>query len=465
MEASASAEIQEEANTVIINVNENSESQMEPKSLSGNESQSEEVDREANASIGNEHQDRVLANDIIQMLESLEPPLSHGYCIYRVPHDLRKLNEKAYTPKYISIGPFHNGDKRLETMEKLKVRHLKIFVEKAAQNVEKLVSTIRGREGDVRRCYAETSRLSSDDYVKMILLDASFIIVFFLILFKPGEWECEDELVILTSRLKHDMSLLENQLPFFVIKELYNLAFASHSNYPSFTQLAFRYFKRYNTQNMSPDLNFEIKHFVDLLRTLFLPQQHSLPQRNRGERVVHLYTASQLHEAGVKFKASSSKCLFDLKFTNGMLEIPCFQLGNSKECFFRNIAALEQFHYRSNRYVTDYIHILDFLINTTKDVDLLVRKRILVHTLGDSNAVATMVNNLNKDTLFLNTNSEYFRLCKDLNTFYEDPWHNRKATLRRDYFSNPWKTTATIVAIILLVLTLTQTICSIISLP
>jgi len=154
MEESASAEIQE-ANAWVVNVNENSESEWVANSSSGNGSQNGEVDREANPSIGNEHQDRVLANDIIQMLESTEPPLSPGFCIYRVPQDLRKLNEKAYTPKYISIGPFHRGDKRLETMEKLKVRYLKIFLKKAEQNMEKLVSTIRDREGDVMQRLAD----------------------------------------------------------------------------------------------------------------------------------------------------------------------------------------------------------------------------------------------------------------------------------------------------------------------
>jgi hypothetical protein len=317
MEESASAEIQEEANALIINVKENSESEWEANNSSGNGSQNGEVDREADSSIGNEHQDRALANDIIQMLESSEPLLPPGYCIYRVPHDLCKLNEKAYTPKYISIGPFHHGDKRLETMEKLKVRYLKIFVEKAAQNLEKLLSTLSDREGDVR-CYAETSRLSSDNHVKMILLDVSFIIVFFLIISKPGEWECEDELIILTPQSMHDISLLENQLLFFIIEELYNLAFPSRSDYPSFTWLAFRFFRRYNTQNMSPDLNLEIEHFVDLLRTFFLPQSHRLPQRNHGERVMHLYTMSQLHEAGVNFKVGLSECLFDFKFANGV---------------------------------------------------------------------------------------------------------------------------------------------------
>jgi len=36
--------------------------------------------------------------------------------------------------------------------------------------------------------------------------------------------------------------------------------------------------------------------------------------------------------------------------------------------------------------------ILDFLINTGKDVNILVQKKILVNLLGDDVVVATMVN-------------------------------------------------------------------------
>jgi len=71
MEQSA-GEIQAAANDLIINMNENSESQME-------------------------HQDRVL-NGITKMLKSSEPPfLLPEFCIYKVPTELRKVNEIAYT--------------------------------------------------------------------------------------------------------------------------------------------------------------------------------------------------------------------------------------------------------------------------------------------------------------------------------------------------------------------------------
>ncbi|XP_059446596.1 putative UPF0481 protein At3g02645 [Corylus avellana] len=462
MKESASAEMQGEANALIINGNENSESQREANSPSGNESQS----REANASIENEHQDRALANDITQLLEGSEPPSSRKYCcIYRVPRDLRKLNGEAYTPQIISIGPFHHGHERLETLEKLKVEYFKRFVKKAERNIKDLVSYIRDRERDIRRCYSETSKLSSDNYVKMIMLDASFIIVFFLISKPPREWGCYQEFTVLPERLRDDILLLENQLPFFIIEGLYNFAFTSCSNYLSFTQLTFEYFAYYNSQKMShDDPNFETKHLLDLLRTFFLPQSQRLPQRNCGENVRHLYTVSQLHEAGVKFKVSSSKCLFDLKFTNGVLKIPSFKIYRDTESYVRNLVALEQCHYFSNAYFTDYMRVFDFLVDTAKDVDLLVRKGIMVNWLGDSNAVATLCNNLCKHIFILDMNSDYSHLCKDLNTFYEDRRHRWKVILRRDYFSNPWRTTATIAATILLVVTFTQTVCSIISL-
>jgi hypothetical protein len=372
------------------------------------------------------------------------------------------VNKEAYTPEVVSIGPFHHGDKRLETMEKLKVRYFKRFVQKAALNLEKLVSTIRDRERDVRRCYVETIQISSDDCVKMIMVDASFIIMFFLTQ-KHEEWRGEDDLIVFTTRLiagiRKDIRLLENQLPFFIIEELYNFAFASRSNFPSFTQLAFGFLARFNSRPISLDPDLKIKHFVDLLRTTFLPQSisHRLPSRNHGEKIKHLHTASQLHEAGVKFKVnSSSKCLFD--FRNGVLEIPYFKLNNYTESLYRNLMALEQCHYPLDAYFTDYIHVLDMLINTTKDVDLFVRKKIFANGLGNTTAVTNLVNNFCKHIFISNTNSDYYCLCKDLNSFYVDPWHRRKVILRRDYFSNPWRTIATIAATILLVLTLIQTV-------
>ena len=62
----------------------------------------EEVQTEGNDFIEN-GQHIELVNDMREMLNNLEPPLSTDCCIYRVPYHLRELSEESYTPKVVSV--------------------------------------------------------------------------------------------------------------------------------------------------------------------------------------------------------------------------------------------------------------------------------------------------------------------------------------------------------------------------
>ncbi|KAK4590944.1 hypothetical protein RGQ29_021228 [Quercus rubra] len=393
-----------------------------------------------------------------EMLNNLERPISTDCCIYRVPYHLRKLNEESYTPKVVSIGPFHHGNRRLQTMEKKKVRCLNSFLERVRLNLEDLVSTIKQLEGRIRGYYGEIIQLNSNDFVKMILLDVSFILEMFWKYDEPA-WS-RDLSPWLHISLMKDFILLENQIPFFIIEELFDIAFPFLQNSSSLIQLTFTFFVEFNVQKFDPIPNMKIKHFTDLLRIFQLPPPQRL-KKDRNKLIEHLYSATQLHEAGVKFKVSSSKCLLELNFTNGVLEIPCICLADRTETVTRNIMAYEQCHCFEEPYITDYYFILDFLINTTRDVDLLCDKKIIVNYLGDSSAAMSMFNNLNKEISLFDLSSDYCCLSKELNEFYENPWHTWKATLRGEYFSSPWRTASTIAAVIFLVLTIIQTVCSI----
>ncbi|KAE9601005.1 hypothetical protein Lalb_Chr13g0293141 [Lupinus albus] len=48
-----------------------------------------------------------VVNEIKGMLERAESPITGDCCIYRVPFNIRLLNQDAFTPKVVSIGPFH----------------------------------------------------------------------------------------------------------------------------------------------------------------------------------------------------------------------------------------------------------------------------------------------------------------------------------------------------------------------
>ncbi|XP_059460686.1 UPF0481 protein At3g47200-like [Corylus avellana] len=424
---------------------------------------SAEIQQIANASIKDEYQRANLVNDITKEVESLKPLSSPECCIYKVPDPLRKLNEEAYTPQVISIGPFHHGNQKLQIMEKYKVRYLKEFMERVKINLENLVCTIEDSEESVRQCYAEVIPLSRYDFLKMILMDASFIVELFVRNWRGGSaWTRDDRKVLkpwLAARMVLDFMLLENQLPFFIIEKLFELASASRRDLPSFTELTFRYFEFYNIQNFSPNLEPKIMHFVDLLRKFYLPHPQSLPRR-KSQIVEHMYGATQLSEVGLKFEVNrSSKCLLDLHYEKGVLKIPRFTLDNCTELYARNLMAFEQCHYPNDSYVTDYFLMLHFLIQSEKDVGLLGRKGIMVNGLGNNDA--TFINSLGTSIVYSTMSSNYYDICNKLKEFYEDPSHGWLASLRRDYLRTPWLVASTTAAVTLLILTFVQAVCSI----
>ncbi|KAG6718439.1 hypothetical protein I3842_04G149700 [Carya illinoinensis] len=405
---------------------------------------------------------------IRELIETSRCHLPRGEpCIYKVPHHFRKLNVEAYTPQVISIGPFHHGNQNLQTLEKYKVRYLEEFMSRASTSLENLVRIVKGSEERIRQCYAETIELDSDEFVKMILLDATFIIEYFLRDMFPVQWTDEDRTVIkpwITARMQLDFLLLENQLPFFILKDLYQLVLVNNRMFHPFIKVVFVYFRFLNTQKKSSDSDqFNgIMHFVDLFRIFYLPPPETLSERQPDSWAEKICCATQLAEAGLTFKKSKSQCYLDIKYhEGGVLEIPPFTIDNTTEIFARNLMALEQCHYPSQAYITDYFFLLDFLIDTGKDVALLAEKKILVNGMGDDNA--TFINNLGTNVQYSSMNSEYCRLCRDLVEFHDYSWHRWMAILKRDYFSTPWRVVVTIAAILVLALTLTQAVCSIIS--
>ena len=112
-------------------------------------------------------------------------------------------------------------------------------------------------------------------------------------------------------------------------------------------------------------------------------------------------------------------------------------------------------------FITDYLIILDFLINTTKDMDLLCDKEIVVNYLGDNKVATSVVNRLNTEVSWLGIDSKYSNICEELNDFGKEPRNRWIAILRHEYFNTPWRGAATIAAFILLLLTLIQSVCSI----
>ncbi|KAI9071540.1 hypothetical protein K1719_046492 [Acacia pycnantha] len=405
-------------------------------------------------------------DEITAMLDKAEPPMYSECCIYRVPYAIRKLNEDTFTPKVVSIGPFHHGHPRLQNMEKYKLVYVKYFCERVSISIswDGLINSVQEVEPSVRRCYSDTIGLSSKEFVKVILMDSCFLFELFL-RSHYDDWPQDDVIHLkpwLDSTIRIDLCLLENQLPFFILERLFSIAFpitmTDHRS-RSFLELTFYYFGYYNRLKLTTQ-DVSISHFTDLIRTF-----HLQPLGKRPTRVLkpldYLQSATELDNAGIRIRKSSSPCLMDIKFSGRVLEIPQLRMEDWIEILLHNLVALEQCHYPFDSYITDYVAVMDFLINTSKDVDVLVQNGVILNWLGDTDYVANLFNSLLKNITHEGFNSHYLEMCKKLDLFCKNPWHNMKATLRRDYCNTPWQTAGSIAGILLLVLSVTQTICSI----
>ncbi|XP_068484062.1 UPF0481 protein At3g47200-like [Phaseolus vulgaris] len=409
--------------------------------------------------------------DIRKKLEGVGPAVTEGCSIYRVPFDIRKHNEDAYTPKIVSIGPLHhNTHPRLQSMERHKLIYCKAFLERTKTSLDNWIRYIEEIEPDFRRCYSDTLEFRKEELVQIILVDSGFI---FELFWKGYHEEIEKgtflSIPLIEDTIAVDLLLFENQLPFYVLNHLFTQSFTTTSSdgnndIPSFSELTFKYFGFYNSPNLSfRDDSISISHFTDLVRTFHL--QH--PPERRPERTFdllkHVHTASELSEAGVKFKVLESDCLLDLKFSGGVLQMPQLKVEDRTEVLFRNMVALEQCHYPHESFITDYVVILDFLINTSRDVETLVQQKVLVNWTGDTETVVNLFNSLAKNISQSDINCNYYTLSEDLSHFYDNICNKLKSTLRRDYCNSPWQTAATTAAIVLLILSVIQTVCSVLS--
>ncbi|XP_054817008.1 UPF0481 protein At3g47200-like [Prosopis cineraria] len=221
-------------------------------------------------------QDDVMVDIEAIIQQSRDGLLDPDCCISRVPYTLRDIKPNAYAPKYISIGPFHYGEERLQDMERHKQFFLKIFKQRTSTSLEDLVCSVRRLVPKVRASYSENINLSDSELVKLTLRDAAFIIEFFYSFTRGGL--LGDAMLLspaLNGTIQVDLALLENQLPFFVIEELFNNALSPliHSkDLPSFCVLACEFFAQaFDLQKPTQDpCNGSIKHFTNLLRLLFL---------------------------------------------------------------------------------------------------------------------------------------------------------------------------------------------------
>jgi hypothetical protein len=409
------------------------------------------VDRERKQIMSNIHLIDIedpLVDSMGKDLQSLWP-LSTECVIYKVPERLRRVKESAYTPKVVSIGPLHHGGHQgLRAMEEHKLRYLRDFLARTGESLNFFVDFVRKNEAKLRDCYAETIQFSVDEFVKIILVDAAFIVEVLLKSSNPKLQDKNDRIFKkpwLIQDVWTDMLLLENQLPFFILEDLFEKYISKEvlSENLALVRLT-EYFFKFRME--SPGIedrweefssgDFKIKHFVDLLRHVQLKpvKEHQMIKLKK----LTMPSVTELHEAGVRFQVSRSENLFDIKFDKkkGILEIPSFIFSAETEVTIRNSLAFEQCYYSEN-YINDYVILMNRLVETRKDIELLVKEGIVENRFNNTRG-SDFLNKLADGAILDQDNFYFASLSEELNTYSKTRWHKWKANLRQKYFKTPW---------------------------
>ncbi|KAJ6848044.1 UPF0481 protein-like [Iris pallida] len=444
--------------------------------------------------------------------------------IFRVPANMREGDPSAYQPRIISFGPFARDNPALKPMEKLKYRYVqKLLQRNPYAKLEDYVSSIRGLEVRSRACYSEDVPMGSNEFVEMMLLDGCFIVEILLLQTDEEEdradagEEVEEDPILTTNwtlpLVEYDMLMLENQIPFFIVEKVFELATSAgtyQTSCGSLNRLLLSFFDDLlpNEQMfLLPDAAApEFYHVLHFVHYCIMPEEYKKSSQSeikkaykpfiylklrkirrlssdlyrrllssfRGSRSAgsvsdgseqssspvvpeSVPSATMLKESGVKFKEKDARSFLDVAFRDGTMEMPTLQVYDQTNSLFRNLIAFEQCLPDVGTHVATYAVLMDCLIDSGEDVALLHRYGCVVNGLGNDEDAAKLFNRLCKEVA-VNYDACYLAgLFREVKKHCDSRWNKYRAKLMRDYFSNPWSFLSLVGALVIIALTVIQT--------
>ncbi|KAL4189503.1 hypothetical protein AMTRI_Chr08g207450 [Amborella trichopoda] len=393
-------------------------------------------------------------------------------CIYKIPSYLHDFHEGSFAPRLVSLGPLHHGSPHLQPMEHHKRRALLHFLDRSKHSPDVYLKALEAVERKLRACYEwpdELPVMESPDFLNMMLLDGCFL----LELHRTTSDEdtsgyTDDDPVFGPNRADffadnktHDLVLLENQIPLLVLQTLLD-PLGERSQAVEAHKVAYELYWSDKYTSMQDKRGMHLLHVYQMTTPW-----GDIPEVEEGLKNPEPYhkkvpSATALHDAGVRFQVSPSDGSMDFSFDGGVLKLPYVVITPSEETFLLNVMAFEQLHVDMDNPISSVVKLMDNLIDTAKDVQLLVDSGIIENRMESDQEVAELFNRVTKGMAFFeNSNlkgvrTRLIRHCKRRQNLW-------RARFVNTYLRDPWTVIALLAAGLLLCLTLLQTVYSVLS--
>ncbi|PWA97080.1 hypothetical protein CTI12_AA032830 [Artemisia annua] len=391
--------------------------------------------------------------------------------IYMAPRNLRDLSPNSFDPRVVSIGPLHREDENVQAFEGRKSNYihdlLKRIKSPREKTLEACVQKVAASIKQIKGCYAGIKAYDDTEFAKMMVMDACFILEF---IYWYSEPEKKTQLnKLLAQSIIYDLVLLENQIPFFVLNDIFLCTikkFEPDNSLIEFICPVLKFLNLFEANIKISNIRIDATtHILGLLHQCYQPRSKTLSYFSSST----IHSAVELDRAGVNFKPNRDKkwpmamevklhlhrfLCFPWSWGKPTIRMPVLRVHHFTELVLRNIIAYEQSSLGDN-YVTSYGIAMDRLIDTQEDVAKLVESKVLVNNMGSNEEAANMMNSICKEVAWVHRGPD--KHGKKLDTYCKDYWPKNIARLRRTYFSNPWSIIALIAGMVLFALTVIQT--------
>ncbi|KAL8061667.1 hypothetical protein ABFX02_02G100600 [Erythranthe guttata] len=401
--------------------------------------------------------------------------------IYKLPPRVIDLDSKSYKPQIVSIGPYHHGGPHLKPMEDHKERALLHFIKRSSVPIEAYLEALDDVVQDLRDAYDELDPKwlnNTSDFLRLMILDGCFVLEVLRMgtSVLAGGYAPNDPvfsshgLLYVLPVLRCDMLLLENQVPLLVLVKLLRLEkriSKPHDEEDLMNRLIIRFFHPgQSSVGMGKCL-----HLLDVCRKSLLhkPRRYRMMRTRHahdqgGEEVDEIPSASELSEAGIRFKRSRTTSLRDISFEGNTLRLPILFIDVETKLELLNMIAFERFHIGAGSEVTSYVFFLDNLLRDPKDVSLLRSCGIIRNGLGSDIDVIKLFELLHTDIVVdpeSGLDIIYRQVGRKLRSRFRKRLHEWGADLARTYFKSPWAVVSVIAGVLLFTLAAIQTVYSV----
>ncbi|KAI3446519.1 hypothetical protein Pfo_003184 [Paulownia fortunei] len=415
--------------------------------------------------------------------------------IHKVPPQIRlrfgQRSEVLYNPEQVSLGPYHHGKPELRRAEEFKY----VCLDRYASGDEKIkcifYSEVLKKIDIIRDCYAEVTVVEKYDdkaLALMMLLDACFIISFMenctnMTRNNRSDWlDCLGMAASFRFTAR-DIMVLENQIPFQVIKLLMKLQYEKEEAEELLQRFISRILFLDLNQAKIPRENEDPPiHLLEAFWRVSVEKHNIAPNRRvhnqltfkfwwprfltrRKKKVKNVsYTSCSsvmdLKAKGIHFGPSSSRSLKDITFKShalyGQLQLPVRYVSDQTHVFFSNLIAYEVSpNSNSKPIVLSYAIFMKLLIQSVEDVKELQEKGILLNRFANQEKVVKMFKEL--DTFGVAD----LDIFKDVKRRVEEHCRSKAKTWIADLiytrFRSPCTAIALFAAAFLLCLTFLQT--------